>query len=426
MRAAFREGRGLGERDRRSGRRDPAALGTELLLALCAPGRGLVPRSDPGDVALSLSPVAHRVDFRALAERHKVQGPLARAVERRAAGEPAIAALFPGPERERLRLGAAATRSFRALLVHEWGRVEEGFRKEGLRALVIKGPALSLQLYDDPLEREFRDLDLLLRAPDLQVAARILSSMGYDAADEDLPGLPEKRRAWASSASHHLVMKKAGRPFFFELHGVAEDSMGLELPGAGDAFRRAVILERDGIRYPTLGAEDQALAAFLHAARHQWCALQWLLDSAVILVGGSLRIPATTPPPPGGVDIQLASAAFALIAERRFEGEWRSRVGPLPARELGRARRLAELAEPSASGSGHQGGMYRAAWRALAFRTRLSGAARPALAALLELAKPSAQDLQAFGKADLPLGFFYAARPFLLAARVARSWIEGR
>ncbi len=414
----------------------PRAPGTALLLGLCAPERGLRPRASVDECARALADgerrhgQANRGDafgLCVLAERHKVTGLLARAVARCAADDPAVAALFPEPARDRLRLNAAAGKAFRALLLGEWQRMESALRKAGIPALVVKGPSLSLELYGDPLEREYRDIDLVVRASDLSAAAGILSSMEYEeTAAEDFSALPARRRAWVQSTSHHRAFKKRNRPFFFELHGVAGESIGLAPISIDDAFARSVRLERDGIAFPTLCRDDHALTALLHAARHQWCTLQWMFDSAVILADESILITSETAPSWRGEDIALSAGAFALVAENHFEGAWTARGRPRSARELGRRRKLAAFAEKLLTGDNPEGGMYRRALHELDFRTRISGKAHPRLSALRAFLRPSPLDLRAFRTTDLPLAFFYLARPFLLLSRVARSRIGRR
>jgi len=406
------------------------ARGTELLLALCAPERGLASRTSIPDAARACRGGASGGDsLRALAERHKVSGLLARALSRRAGSNADLDALFPEPVLERLRKAAAADRAFRALLLEEWRRMESLLRGAGIAALVVKGPSLSLELHGDPLEREYRDIDLLLRERDIEASAALLRSMGYEEMETgDVKSLPARRQAWLRSSSHHRAFKKRNRPFHFELHGLGDDSIGLAPVPTDEAFARMLRLESGGIAFPSLCREDHALAAFLHAARHQWCTLQWLFDSALILAGGSMRVPAEARPSWRGPDAAICAQAFSLLAQRLFAGDWSSTSLSLPAREAGRSRALAASAGKrlAAAGSVPGEGAYLRAFRAGLHEERLSKAKRPLLRALARVLRPGPLDLGILPGLDLPLAFFYLARPFLLAARVARAGMAGR
>ncbi|NIR15085.1 MAG: nucleotidyltransferase family protein, partial [Desulfobacterales bacterium] len=55
----------------------------------------------------------------------------------------------------------------------------EAFQEQGVRVLVLRGPALAFSLYPDPAMRPSGDLDLLVIPEHVVQARDILESLGY-------------------------------------------------------------------------------------------------------------------------------------------------------------------------------------------------------------------------------------------------------
>jgi hypothetical protein len=55
----------------------------------------------------------------------------------------------------------------------------EALEEEGVRVLVLRGPALAFSLYEDPAMRPSCDLDLLVLPEQVVQARTILESLGY-------------------------------------------------------------------------------------------------------------------------------------------------------------------------------------------------------------------------------------------------------
>jgi Uncharacterised nucleotidyltransferase len=91
-------------------------------------------------------------------------------------------------------------------------RVAKAFRREGLRAILIKGPALGEWLYPGEV-RPYSDVDLLVRPHDRPVAERILGELGFARVAIDvLPhDRPHHARTWIASGGaavdlHHTLV----------------------------------------------------------------------------------------------------------------------------------------------------------------------------------------------------------------------------
>jgi hypothetical protein len=121
--------------------------------------------------------------------------------------------------------------------------------REGIRSLVLKGPALKEWLYDGPGERSYRDIDLLVS--DLPAAERELRGLGFRFVSED-----PHARVWLRG------------PINLDLHarvaGVRADPVvAFELLSAG-----AELLDVGRGSVWILPPHGRALHLALHAAQH--------------------------------------------------------------------------------------------------------------------------------------------------------------
>lgn len=88
---------------------------------------------------------------------------------------------------QRLALDAAAIEAIQALSAG------------GIRAILLKGPAIASWLYDDPWERVYGDIDLLVAPQDHDPAAAILERLGYRATWPLEAGSPHHASTWTRS-----------------------------------------------------------------------------------------------------------------------------------------------------------------------------------------------------------------------------------
>lgn len=249
--------------------RRPAVVdnsGFDLLVACCAAssGRGQADRlrrilSRPLDWERILDLVDHH---RVLPQ---VYGPLS-----------AFAHLVPARQLDALRMryqdNAHKALWFTGELVRILGHLES----RGIRALPYKGPVLAEILYGEVTERQFGDLDVLVRAADVLRARAALLELGYK------PGIevpPQQEHAYLAAGyecpfhavrgSNLLELQWQVLPRFY--------SIDFELAGF---FERADEISLGGRPMRTLRAEDSLLVLCVHAAKHVWVQLSWLCDIA--------------------------------------------------------------------------------------------------------------------------------------------------
>jgi hypothetical protein len=241
-----------------------------LLLLLCA-------RSNEEEKARRVSELACSCGFdwdyvARLAKRHAVVPLVSRALQtyaRGAAPEPVRKALF-----EKYRANAARN----LLLASELLRVAGLFESEGVGLLAYKGPALAVNAYGDLSLRRFVDLDVIVRARDVERASQLLRGLGYAP-----PGLtPAQERALART-QHNVAYARDGGRLMVELHRDVASKDFADVTLDEGAWARASRVRILNGTVATLSAEDLLLALCVHGTKHLWERFAWVCDVAALV-----------------------------------------------------------------------------------------------------------------------------------------------
>jgi len=165
----------------------------------------------------------------------------------------------------------------------------------GIPALPYKGPVLAKALYGEVTQRQFNDLDILIRPADVPKAKAALLALGYPCGPELRP---QQEPAYIASGCGYVFHSPAGRnlldlqwrivPRFYSIDfDVADflkraDEINLDAQSMADGRPRPSVSPRHGLGCPvrTLCAEDLLLVLCVHAAKHVWIQLSWLCDIA--------------------------------------------------------------------------------------------------------------------------------------------------
>ena len=176
------------------------------------------------------------------------------------------------------------TRSSRARL----GRVLEGLGRAGCPAIPLKGVALSESLYGDAALRVSADLDILVPRECVARAWTVLGELGYVMADDEqrveaseLGLLLESNIEYAFASP-----EAAGCPV--ELHWDIAWRWPHGAPAIADLWADARPRPFRGAPAHALGPEWELLYLAVHAARHRWESLKWLVDIHEICRRGGL------------------------------------------------------------------------------------------------------------------------------------------
>jgi hypothetical protein len=364
------------------------------------------PAHDRQKLAGLLQPVDW-VRLLALAEQHGVTGHLASCL--RDLRETKVLPEF----RQRLIDRQRAQNFFTLRLTAELFRILEGFTSEGIGALVVKGPVLTVQAYGDPAMRSYGDLDLLVRQRDIRRATELMSAAGYAAA------VP-LTAIGAGKIPGQYLFSKPDSNLIVELHNDRTLRYFPRRLPLEEFFARQVRVCLDGREAPALSVEDELVLICIHGAKHFWERLTWIADVAALVSRQT--------------DInweRVADSARAVGAERMLHTGLRLASDLLGAQLPGKvqaavradviAARLAEKVRQwlPAAGSTPPGLFQRAA-----FRLRMRGGLISAPAYLLRLSfSPTEEDwMDGVGAEIKRHGFLNAVRrPFRLARKYGRA-----
>jgi len=140
--------------------------------------------SQPAEKTARIRQIVGRgLDWNSLVRRasaHRLVGLLSRTLEGEAGALGIPLEAFAALRLHRLSHAAYADRSISQLAV-----LMNDFHRAGVAALILKGPALSLQAYGDIATRDFSDIDLLVRRSEVVAAADVLARAGFRARTYD-------------------------------------------------------------------------------------------------------------------------------------------------------------------------------------------------------------------------------------------------
>jgi putative nucleotidyltransferase-like protein len=158
--------------------------------------------------------------------------------------------------------------------------LSRAFAQRGIRFLVLKGVALSAQLYGDAGLRGGRDIDLLVDPDGFAGAHAVLTEAGYRRRIDQLSArqTEEYRRRIKDVEYVHAVTQA-----HIELHYRLTDNEHLLACDFDALWRARQTVQAGGAAVPTLPRSRLALYLLAHGAAHAWERLRWLVDLAELL-----------------------------------------------------------------------------------------------------------------------------------------------
>jgi hypothetical protein len=196
------------------------------------------------------------------------------------------------PDEARTELMAASrlNAAQNALWSHELLALLRIFQGAGLRVIPLKGVALAQSLYGGIALRVCSDLDVLVPRDAVAESFRLLLAHGYwhaerhrvEAADVD-------RLLLDSNMEYGFRGRTAGFEYLLELHWDIAWRWRADTRMMGDLWtdaRPGTVLGADAW---TLSPEWELLYLAVHAARHRWSALKWLVDIHELCVRGGFE-----------------------------------------------------------------------------------------------------------------------------------------
>jgi len=159
-------------------------------------------------------------------------------------------------------------------------RVIEALEADGIRVLLLKGPALARTVYPAAAMRQGSDIDLLIPHGDMKRCERVMTELGYTCFFQAAEHSPR--------TGHHQVFYPGAEgvgPFGVEVHWKLDCGFGLLPDGFVDEmFSRSIRVEADDITFSTLSMEDHLLYQASHmACQHCYATrLSWICDIAML------------------------------------------------------------------------------------------------------------------------------------------------
>jgi hypothetical protein len=167
---------------------------------------------------------------------------------------------------------AQAARNFQ--LIHALSEVLPALRKCDIELCVMKGPAVALLAYEQITNRQFTDLDLLIRYEDLSQAEVALAQLGFRRAGPTAGRFQGEKDIQFIRDSDNVLLE-----LHWALNAPAR-RFPLEMTGIWNR-RQTVCFQDQAI--PTLGLEDTLISLCIHASVHGWSSLKWIFDIARLL-----------------------------------------------------------------------------------------------------------------------------------------------
>lgn len=161
----------------------------------------------------------------------------------------------------------------------ELGRISDHFERERVPALPFKGAVLAESVYGDLALRTFNDLDFLIAPEDFATARPALETLGYKPSKE----VSSTEERIALRTGYELSFHGQAGPNLVELQWrVLPYFCGIDL-GSKDLIARSIRIDFSEHQVRSLAPEDLLIVLCLHAAKHLWMRLLWIVDIAETL-----------------------------------------------------------------------------------------------------------------------------------------------
>ncbi len=159
----------------------------------------------------------------------------------------------------------------------------ESFQEEGVRVLVLRGPALAFSLYPDPAMRPSSDLDLLVMPEQVVQARGILESLGYRCLARRFETARDffREECFVHQGNHGNNFPVDLHWVHWELHPFFKGSEEVDIK---DLFSRAWKVETQTFAFETLHPVDYLIHSAIHLVmiHKNEMRLSWIYDTALL------------------------------------------------------------------------------------------------------------------------------------------------
>lgn len=152
-------------------------------------------------------------------------------------------------------------------------------RQNQIPFICIKGPLLSLRIYNDPTIRISHDIDLLIDMENLEHATTVLKEQGYQLTAGAVWSEETFRRELLADVTHHISLWNSRLQHCVELHWTLTYKLSLTKQKIKEITRQnRTTIALAGRSFTVLNPEMELLYLIIHGARHGWNRLKWLTD----------------------------------------------------------------------------------------------------------------------------------------------------
>jgi hypothetical protein len=198
--------------------------------------------------------------------------------------------LPPDAVTDQMRMAFLESRVCCLNMERQLGEILDAFQEEGIRLLVVRGPALAWSLYPDPAMRPSSDLDLLVLPEQMLQARATLERLHYKCLGKRFEFARDFFREEAfvhqENPRDNLVVDLHW--LHWELHPFFRDNCGV---GIQDLFHRALRVSSSGLTFETLHPVDALIHAAIHLALIHGRAIRLLWVYDIALLARQLQVP---------------------------------------------------------------------------------------------------------------------------------------
>ncbi|MEM7698150.1 MAG: nucleotidyltransferase family protein, partial [Verrucomicrobiota bacterium] len=167
---------------------------------------------------------------------------------------------------------------FRSLrLAAHLAKLAKEFETIGVPFLCLKGVVLAQQLWGDIGNRAAGDIDLWIAEDRMDDVHQLLTASGH-VSKEGYFDLSESYRTSYRECKFHIGYNHEDTGISVEIHWRLGGTKTLFPLSFEEAFAKGVDVSISGFEYRTLSDLDNLVFLHMHAARHLWERLFWLLD----------------------------------------------------------------------------------------------------------------------------------------------------
>jgi len=165
------------------------------------------------------------------------------------------------------------------LLTMRLAEILDVFGRNGVEAIVLKGPALAVAAYGSIGMRQFDDLDILIRPRDYACVKSLMPGLGFRPKKELTPA----QEAIHLGRHHDFGYKDTQKGIYIEIHIRLTETFHRVRLETESLFMRKRIVEIEGLKLPSLSAGDALFYLCAHGTLNVWPALGMICDVAALV-----------------------------------------------------------------------------------------------------------------------------------------------